>query len=74
MGEFKLIKEWEIDSPVGEIKIATGRAKCRICGVKIGKGEKEMNFYHSFSDAQYNAWTSVDCHVHLNCLVNQKPW
>lgn len=67
-----VIEAWEIDSPCMEKKTATGRARCRICGEKIAKGETEWKFYHNFQDGSYSAWTAVECHAHEACLPDEK--
>ncbi len=69
---FALIEPWEIDSPYMEKHTATGRARCRVCGEKIAKAETEWRFAHSFSDAQYNSWTAVECHAHEACLPDER--
>jgi len=71
--EFTLILDWEINSPYVELRIATGRAKCRICGEKIVKGDDDVQFAHSFTDGgSYNSWTAVDCHAHKKCVPDLK--
>ena len=40
----------------------TGRARCRCCGKKIAKGERELRFYWDFNGC--GSWTAVECHVH----------
>jgi len=68
--DFRLIEEDEINSPSVELYRATGRARCRICGKKIIKGDLDVQFYHSFTDGSYNPWTSVLCHAHKKCVPN----
>ena len=66
---FDLVNDF--DSPIYERGVSkSGRARCRVCGEKIKKGEWEILFYHSFADAQYNSWTAVECHAHETCM----PW
>jgi hypothetical protein len=70
--EFKLIEENEIESPSVELHIATGRARCRICGDKIAKGQADVQFYHSLSESTYNPWNATLCHAHQGCVPTVK--
>ena len=57
------------ESPAHTLALGTGRAKCRLCGNKIGKGDIELRFFASFTDGgSYNAWTASECHVHASCV------
>jgi len=68
------IDKWIIeDSPGIEEKTATGRARCRICGEKIIKGEKEITFFFSLTDGgTYNPWTAIEGHAHRSCTPDIK--
>lgn len=44
----------------GELKRATKRATCRLCGHKIMEGLQLSFFY----DEEQNAWTAKEYHVH----------
>jgi len=70
MKEFRRIEnQWDIDTNSFELHTATGRARCRICGEKIAKGENDVQFYASFTDGgSYNPWTAVLCHAHRRCV------
>ena len=72
--EYQTIEAYEIDSPVMERIVASGRARCRICGQKIAKGLDCWDFFHNFQDAGYSAWTAVECKAHSACLPDQKPY
>lgn len=63
-----LIEAYEIESPTVELNIATGRAACRICGKKIIKGNRDVQFYHSLSESSYNSWNATLCHAHKECV------
>lgn len=66
---FKLCSLSDIEeSPTSEIKAATGRARCRVCGEKIAKGDDDLVFFASFTDGSYNSWTAIECHAHLTCF------
>ena len=71
-GEFILCRPCDIpDTPWAEKIVATGRARCRICGQKIIKGDSDVKFLASFDDGgSYNAWRSVTCHAHEGCLAD----
>jgi hypothetical protein len=75
MKGFATIDSCEInESPDIELAWATGRARCRVCGEKIGKGEEEYKFFFSVSDGSYNPWTAIQGHAHKTCAqkeVNQ---
>ena len=45
------------------VQPATGRARCRCCGKKIPKGEKEITFCY---DKEDNPWTAKTYHVQLS--------
>ena len=65
---FPLVDENVItESPCVEEHIATGRARCRICGEKIAKGEIDVQFFASLSRAYYDSYTSTLCHAHKKC-------
>lgn len=66
--KFATIESREIESPTVEIKTATGRAKCRICGEKIEKGSHDVLFFHSLTEASYNSWNASECHAHPGCV------
>jgi hypothetical protein len=69
MSSFRILDaSWLVESPSGERGVATGRARCRLCGEKIAKGEPEWLFFASFTDGgSYNQWTAVECHAHESC-------
>ena len=46
----------------GELKPATKRATCRLCGEKIKTGVQLSFFY----DEEQNSWTAKEYHVHAN--------
>jgi hypothetical protein len=50
----------------GTLKNATGRATCRLCGVKIKTG-LQLSFYY---DEEQNSWTAKEYHVHANGCPN----
>lgn len=69
---FPLIDVWTIDeSPAIERYTATGRAKCRLCGEKIAKGEQCIRFFFSLTDGTYNAWTAIEGKAHTGCYEEQ---
>lgn len=52
-----------------EEKLATGRATCRVCGEKIKKGVKEVEFCY---DEEGNPWTAKYYHIHAEpCIVRE---
>jgi len=57
---------WFNPNSLIEIKTATGRARCRITGEKIAKGETELVFE---LDYEGNSWTSKTYHVNLAALT-----
>lgn len=46
----------------GELKPATKRATCRLCGEKISSG-RQLSFYY---DEEQNSWTGKLYHVHAD--------
>ena len=55
------------ESPSHDREIASGRATCRFCGLRIEKGhEDSIAFYPAF-DGGCN-WQRVTAHVHLSCV------
>lgn len=53
---------WVAYQAEGEIKDATGRATCRLCGNKIKEG-KQLSFFY---DEEQNSWTAKEYHVHAD--------
>lgn len=69
MSTFELIEPWEADcSPTMWEVVGTGRAKCRVCGDKVPKGENCWAFFATFTDSGHNPWTCVETKAHKNCL------
>lgn len=70
---FKLLCDDDIaDSPTIEKVVASGRARCRVCGNKIVKGDHAYEFFASFTDGgSYNSWTSVTCFAHVSCCQRE---
>ena len=68
-----LIDPWQIgESPWHEVGKGSGRATCRICGLKIAKGETAFKFGASFNDGgSYNPWQAVDCSIHESCCPDE---
>jgi hypothetical protein len=53
--------------PTSETRSATGRARCRVCGEKIGKGEVEVVAPVNLHETAYDPWRAVDAHAHRSC-------
>jgi hypothetical protein len=72
--KFELVDEWAVDqSPTVWEYIGTGRAKCRLCGKVIEKGDKGFGFFFSLTDGgSYNSWTAIEGKAHLSCYPNVK--
>lgn len=49
--------------PDPKVVEATGRASCRICGLKIAKGIKAITWMW---DAEGNSWTARDVYIHAD--------
>lgn len=70
--EFQLLRPSDAtESPYVEKRVGTGRARCRICGEKIAKGDVATKFGATLSgEGQYNAWNQVTVQVHEKCLTD----
>ena len=69
MRDFKLCSVDDIEeSPTIELTAGTGRARCRICGERIAKSVECWDFFASFTDGGYTAWTSMPCKAHRTCV------
>lgn len=53
----------------GDVKIASGRARCRITGKLIPKGVLELVFYW---DGEGNPWTAKEFHIDLREIIEEE--
>lgn len=66
-GENPALYYFELTEGIGpdpRIVVATGRTTCRICGKKIKKGVRALQFCYDFNGS--GSWTAQDIQVHLD--------
>ena len=59
----------EVEYGAPEVVTATGRAKCRRCGLKIKKGALSIKFLFDFNGC--GSWTATQCHMHYGTCGSQ---
>lgn len=57
------------ESPSHDDEVASGRAVCRFCGLKIAKGEHSIMFYPAPGGGC--RWEAIIAHVHRSCAVER---
>lgn len=65
-GKMVSLPVWVAYQREGSVKVATGRATCRVCGEKIRQG-LQVSFYF---DEEQNNWTGKQYNVHADDCIS----
>lgn len=61
---YRALRECQNYGGPPELRIATGRARCRVCGERIAKGEQCVYVVHDFQGS--GSFTAIACYLHAH--------